>query len=208
MNWRSDCRVTGRIQPGRVGPWSVQTFEIGNNDLYNFKLMFSPGNRSTMPGTYTKLVHNKRGIVMSDTDAEISDMSGLFYKRPRGRVLVNGLGLGCVLMGLLAIPEVEHVDVVEVDEDVIELVGSQISDQRVVIHHDDAFTIKWPAEVRWDVAWHDVWDELCVDNLSSEDARPGSYAALHRKYGRKVGWQASWGFEFLQRERSKDARRW
>ena len=181
----------------------MRTFEVGKYDIQNMRLAFEPGGRATHPGTYTQLVHNRRGVVMSDTDAEILDMADLFYHKPHGRVLVNGLGLGCVVSGLLALSGVTHLDVVEIDADVIDLVGGQLTDSRLTIHHADAFTVRWPTGTTWDCAWHDVWDSLCTDNLSSTDAAPGSYAALHRRYARKVGWQESWGFNFLQRERGR-----
>lgn len=205
-SWRDACRVTGRIQPGRRGPWEVRTIEIGDHDLANLRLMFQPGGRSTRPGTYTQLVHDRRGIVMSDTDAEIRDLASLFWRPPRGRILVNGLGLGCVVHGLLALDDVTHVDVVEVDADVIGLVGSQITDPRVTIHHADAFTIEWPRGTTWDGAWHDVWDSLNTDNLSSPDAVPGSYAALNRRYARRTTWQAAWGQQLLKARRDQERR--
>lgn len=77
-----------------------------------------------------------------------------------GRVLVTGLGLGCVVRGLLTRPKVDHIDVVEIDADVLAMVASSFAQEpRVTIHQGDAVTISWPAGTRWDFAWHDVWGE-------------------------------------------------
>lgn len=200
--WRDACRVTNVLEERTKGPWRVERFTVTKEHaILQFREMLT--GRDCPPGEYTRLMHEKRGVVMSDTRAEINDLAWLFYSNPRGRVLVNGLGLGCVLSGLLNIEEVESIDVVEIDPDVIELVGSQIKDPRLTIHEADAFKIKWPVGVTWDFVWHDVWDELSTDNLNGEDARPGSYATLHRRYGRRTTWQGSWGFELLRSERRR-----
>lgn len=141
---------------------------------------------------------------MSDTPAEMRDLAPLFWQPPSGRILVNGLGLGCVIHGLLASKEVTSIDVVEIDPDVIELVGSQIKDPRLTIHEGDAFTIQWPVGMRWNYIWHDVWDELCTDNLNGEDVHPGTYATLHRRYGRRCDWQGSWGYDFLKYQQRRE----
>jgi hypothetical protein len=48
-----------------------------------------------------------------------------------------------------------------------------------------AFEWKPPKGVRYDAAWHDVWDDICTDNLVG-------MRKLHRKYGKRCGWQGSW----------------
>lgn len=105
----------------------------------------------------------------------------------RGRVLVTGLGLGCVVRGLLANPRVEHVDVVEVDRHVLDLVGGSFAGEpRVSLHHGDARTYAWPAETRWDLAWHDVWDEH--QNLAIVHGR------LLARYQTRARRQGAWQF--------------
>jgi spermidine synthase len=130
--------------------------------------------------------------MMSDTPAELLAHLDFIY-RADGRVLVNGLGLGLVLKGLLLKPAVRHVDVVEIDQDIIKLVWpTYCTDPRAQLHHADAFIIQWPKESRWDFAWHDIWPALCTDNLPE-------ITRLKRKYARKVGWQAAWGQAYIQR---------
>jgi hypothetical protein len=44
------------------------------------------------------------------------------------------------------------------------------------------------------VAWHDIWNDLCGDNLPL-------MARLNRRYGRSVEWQGAWGQSWLRRMR-------
>lgn len=208
-NWREDCRVTGFLDEGETEHWRVRRFTVSDeHNLLGFGSFFRTGRGRTPPGEYTQLLRKtERGgevIVMSDTRDEIHDLSSLFWSKPQGRILVNGLGLGCAIKGLLAIPEVERIDVVEISREVIDLVGSQFTDPRLVIHEGDAFTYEWPAGTRWDRAWHDVWEELNEDNLSNEEsAHPGTYAKLNRRYGRRSEWQGAWGQAFLKSQRDR-----
>jgi hypothetical protein len=68
---------------------------------------------------------------------------------------------------------------------------------RLTIHHGDALTYKWPVGTRWTVAWHDIWDTICEDNLPDMNR-------LHRRFGRRVDWQGSWCRDLIETER----RRW
>jgi DNA invertase Pin-like site-specific DNA recombinase len=103
------------------------------------------------------------------------------------RVLVSGLGLGCVVRGLLAKPEVEHVDVVEISRSILSLVGREFDDNpRVSVHYGDAELIRWPRRTRWDCAWHDVWSER--EGLAVVHAR------LMARYDGRVRVQGAWQF--------------
>lgn len=208
MNWRDACRVTGFLEPGETDHWRVSRFTLEEKDAAIAKIRAIMDRRGyTPPGEYTRLDRlngEHRTIVMSDTRDEINDLSSLFWSAPQGRILINGLGLGCVLKGVLSLDGVAHVDVVEIDPEVIQLVGSQFDDQRLTIHQGDAFTFQWPAGLTWDFVWHDVWDALSSDNLSDEEyARPGTYARLNRRYGRRAGWQGAWGQDYLKSQRSR-----
>jgi spermidine synthase len=186
------------IPEGTSGRWSVQRVAVSQEDanLDRLQALVGGSARHVRPGTYTQLLRG-RTVVMSDTPDELRDHSPLLGRS--GRLLVNGLGLGCGLRMALADRlgrPVEHIDVVEIDADVIALVGPSFADDpRVTIHHADAFAIQWPKGTRWDFAWHDVWDSISTENLTG----PGSYEALHRKYGRRVGSQESWAFHLVKR---------
>lgn len=202
----ADAAKADAIEPAENAGWKIDKTEPPKNGLaFSLGSVFSGGGRGVLkPGeTITRLLRKYpqggTGLVMSDTPDEIRDLSSILH-RGRGRVLVNGLGLGCVLRGLLAKENVEHIDVVEISADLIKLIGPYFDDERVTIHEGDAFTFTWPKGTRWDCVWHDVWDDLSADNLNEYHGRaqPGSYEKLHRRYGRRCDWQGSWGWDFLQ----------
>ncbi|MEV8610254.1 hypothetical protein AB0383_20405 [Amycolatopsis sp. NPDC051373] len=200
--WRTwqdyDHKVT--IPEGEVNGLSVSRFEV--TDFESSMSYLTHRGRGVHPGVYTKLT--ERGVFwMSDTIAEWRDHREAVRKirdLDTRRVLINGLGIGMVLKAALACEHVEHVDVVEKDPRVKALVGTHyLTDPRVEIHEADAYTVKWPAGTRWDMAWHDIWPDLCTDNLAL-------MSKLHRRYGRRVDWQGSWGRELLVSQRRRDKR--
>lgn len=223
--WRS-MRVTGLIRPEETPRWSISRFEVPEWDRSQLHEMAHLG-RYAPPGVeYTRLMRKSRvddavafAIVMSDTPDELTDHGPIIERAAAAsgplRVLVNGLGLGCVVKGLGALPQVAELDVVEVDWELIWLVGPyhlgrrpqpwhrhrlvRSVDGRLRIHHEDAFTKRWRRGASWDLVWHDVWDFVDPVNLSDEaNARPGTYDALRRKYEGACGWQGAWGEELLR----------
>lgn len=204
-------RVTDFLEPGRRGPWTVEGFTVTRQDAI---LQFGDMKygRHCPPGDYTRLVHDSRGVVMSDTRAELMDLLPLRLALRQATdgdtVLIHGLGLGCALKGVLSCEAIARVDVVEIDPDVLDLVATQFAEPRIVFHHGDAFTKEWDRGARWSFIWHDVWDTLTTSNLSDEEhAHPGTYAKLHRKFGRRCRWQGSWGHDFLKAQQRRD-REW
>jgi hypothetical protein len=189
LNLRELCKVD--IPEGRSGVWYVEKFEVKDDVKRSIFNLHARG-RDVPVGTYTRLMRDKSfdNPMMSDTPAEIYDHAEAVYKIQElgGRILLNGLGLGCILKAALSFSNVERVDVVELEQDIINLVAPAYKDPRVHIYCADAHAIKWDKSDRWTVAWHDIWANICTDNL--EDM-----AHLHRKYGHKVMWQGSWSKE-------------
>lgn len=220
------ARVTGIVPVGESGEWRVKRVTVSpqDEDLERLRSLLSSSSRGrwTPAGEYTMLMHGST-TVMSDTPDELFDLLDLHYgvrDTEARRVLVNGLGLGCALLMLMREPTVEHIDVVELSEDVITLVAPTMQNQaahrfvcdscgrvdligyptgdqffccqrtmrraavELRIHQDNAYTIKWPPNTRWDVAWHDIWNDISTGN---------DFTRLHRRYGGRVRWQASWG---------------
>lgn len=200
MNLAESMTVT--VPEGVSGSVAVERFTVEGNEVESIRLAFS--GRGVRPGTYTMLTRNGR-LWMSDTTAEKRDHSyvaAMCARSTTKRVLINGLGLGMIVQSALQNPAVEHIDVVEIDPDVIALVGPHYeASGRVTIHQADSYEQckAWPKGSHWDVAWHDIWPDLCVDNLAE-------MAKLHRSYGRRVEWQGSWGKELLESHRDRDRR--
>src|SRR5262245_411646 len=193
-NWQLSILRNYKMTPHpnagcKVRQWELHQFHVTPEDE-NFQRMrailsSSEGGRYVVAGDYTQLLRDGT-VVMSDTDDELLDMWELWeqFEWEVERVIINGLGLGCALKMVLDMPSVRHVDVVELDADVISLAPlSLTNDPRVEIHHGDAYTYQFPVGTKWDIAWHDIWDEISIDN---------DFATLHRRYGRRVSWQASW----------------
>lgn len=167
MSLKKDILAAARadsIPAGESGLWSVRKWSIN-------KLRWgtaSDGSRGgwIQPGSYTSLIratletlHTTQGeCVMLDTMNELQTHLN-FMLRARGHVLKTGLGLGCVVRGLLVNPAVESVTVIERDADVLKLVAPYMPKDRVEIIHADA--MKWCAETdrQFDCAWHDIWSD-------------------------------------------------
>jgi Spermine/spermidine synthase domain len=196
LSYREAMTLGDRIPEGVSGPWRIERKDV------EVGLSFSA--RSTPAGRYTGLIHERRGLMMSDTPDEMRDHSQFFYEchRRGGRIIIGGLGIGMVLQSVLRLPNVEHVDVIEIDEDVIKLTSpafaGDIQAGRLTIHHADIFEKTWKPGTRWNVAWWDIWIDICVDNLPE-------MTKIHRKYGRRVDWQDSWckGLTEYHRDRNK-----
>lgn len=183
MNYTEEYKVD--VPEAKSGEWKVERFVV-KDGIHLMRLM---ARAARVGETYTRLIHDKaHDPMMSDTPAELRDLTPALYTFRRdwvNSVLINGLGLGIVLKMALAQPHIQHIDVVEISADVIKLVAPSYDDPRVTIHHDDAYTIKWPKRMGWSVAWHDIWPDICTDNLKG-------MGTLHRRYGQRVAWQDSW----------------
>lgn len=170
------------LKPGKSGKWCVEKFSVTDAQvgLHNLRLIRDGRwDRVVPPGDYTKLVRNNV-TVMSDTPAEANEHREL-YKRARGRVLINGLGLGFGLKAILTKDEVREVTVVEKSKDVIKLVGKQIKDPRVTIVNADAFD--YQPVGKYSFAWHDIWNTISGDNEVEIDRLLIKYNGIARKQG-------------------------
>lgn len=160
--------------------------------------------------------------IMSDTPAEIVEHGPALLKAS-GRVLITGLGLGCLPHALLNFDnlpeevtggrEIERIDIIEIDPDVIALTGHYLTaDPRVHIWEGSAANLDTiPKDVRqegWTYAWHDIWSHISSRNLNDEEAEHGiSYRMLFDlwlPYTR--GPQDAWAFEGARRMREIEAR--
>lgn len=187
--------ISIEVQNGVSGRWKVEDFEISEQDakIENMRAIFQPGYRTVKPGKFKRLMRNNQ-VIMSNTPAEISDHIRFicYSKRKGGDILINGLGLGVALKEILKSDDVKSVTVIEISEDVISLVAPFYDDERVTIINADAFEWKPPKGKRYAAIWHDIWDNICADNLPE-------MTKLHRKYGRRTDWQGSWCKELCQR---------
>lgn len=193
------------VPEGAAGQWRIERFEVTKADA-DFQTMRcvikGRMHRAIDPGVYTRLTCNG-SVIMSDTPME---MRGHWeaYHQARGHVLVNGLGLGMIVDNILDKEEVERVTVLEISQDVIGLVEPHLRERhgadKLNIVLGDAYTYKWPVGQTFDYAWHDIWPDVCVDNLKGMER-------LHRRYGKRVKGQGSWSKRELLRMRRQERRR-
>jgi hypothetical protein len=151
----------------------------------------------TLLSCYTTATLMKGGdTVMHDTREELVTHLD-FALRASGRVLITGLGLGCVARGALANPAVTRVFVVERDKSVLRLVGPWMPrDPRLTIIHADALTFCRRTHEQFDCAWHDLW--------TNEDRGEGELSKVHadilKAMGKRVRFQGAWNFPRVVRK--------
>lgn len=185
------------VPEGTSGPWTIERYEVGLGEQVTLTETLG-GARPIVPGIFTRLIHNDgiRPVWMSDTPMEFDDHAPVLHAK--GRVLINGLGLGIYPNWLLQDPDVERVDIVEIDKDVCRLVAPWLARKwgtRVHFYCADAFkfSTSWTPRAHWDVAWHDVWVDISVKNLREMED-------LMAMYADRVDFQECWGRpEILER---------
>jgi hypothetical protein len=191
------------VPEGVSGPWAVARYTVSEADASfgRLRMVVTGCARHVPAGEYTKLTCNGGTPVMSDTPDEIRDHLDVI-RRARGRVLIHGLGLGVVLRACALKAEVEHVLVIDKSPDVIALVAPHYEamfGDKVEIREGDALTWKPEKGAFWDVVWHDIWPNICLDSLPSMHR-------LHRRFGRRCHWQGSWSREELELRQSREKR--
>ena len=158
------ARVPNRLKPQAFGLWSIRRVTIKDNpqasewDKLGFKVAVGFDSQTLLHRWSMKSLHLNRGeIVMEDSRTELQKHLPIWLNA-FGRVLVTGLGLGCVVRGLLANPQVEHITVVEIDRSILRVVGHEFAfNRRVEMIHGDA--LKVDLRRPFEFAWHDLWTD-------------------------------------------------
>ncbi len=151
------------IPVGESGLWFIFRREINRDRVVDYR-----GQERILPaGEITYLMRTTMGtlhrdpqgeVVMEDTIFELNTHLG-FILKASGNVLVTGLGLGCVVRGLLANPNVDHITCIEKSEDVLKLVQPHMPKERLTIIHADALEWTKDNDFSFDYAWHDLWTD-------------------------------------------------
>lgn len=150
-----------------------------------------------------------RTLMMTDTRMEQNSNYGVVHAA-MGNVLIAGLGIGMILLPILAKPEVTGVTVIEKYADVVKLVepairkaaGADAAKLRVI--EADIFEWAPPKGEKWDTIYFDIWPDICTDNLEE-------MTKLHRKMAKRKapgGWMESWKRAHLKRVRERDKPSW
>ena len=142
------------------------------------------------PGTYWRVI-NEYGLQMSNTPMEIHTNQKV--KEFSGYVLVFGLGLGLVI-DLINWNLVEHLDIVEIDPDIIKLMTPFIDEytsiypeRNITIFQGDALSADpLPSGICYNYIWFDIWPNICVDNLD-EMKKLKNFAKDHIPNAKYIG---------------------
>jgi hypothetical protein len=179
------------IPKGTSGVWTVKKFSLSDT--------FTSGNRVIPPGHYTQLfcyvlAHAMQSplgdCVMHDTPEELNKHLD-FMLRAHGRVLITGLGLGCVVRGCLANPAVKCVTIIEKSQDVMKLVWPYMPEKRKLsLIHADALDWTRNSRRRFDCAWHDLW----VNEDFDETHLQTYHMQMICEMASKVKLQGAWEF--------------
>jgi precorrin-6B methylase 2 len=165
---------TVSIPEGTAGNFSIKKLNITEDQvrMHNLRCMINNEmERQLTPGIYTQLCEKTR-IWMSDTPAEQLDHSE-FVLKAHGHILITGLGIGMVAAACLRKPEVKSIIVIERQPEVIQLVAPTLQKMAEVagkpLQIIEADALKWKPNQKFDLAWHDIWPDICADNAESMD---------------------------------------
>lgn len=173
------------------GLWYIQKAKVDTSSFLDKKGYLPSGVYTHLFRLTTATLHKEPPgeVVMEDTPFELSKHLN-FVLKASGSVLVTGLGLGCVVRGLLSNPAVEHVTCIEKSNDVLRLVKPFMLHKRLAIIHADA--LEWTIDnpLRFDYAWHDLW-------TARDEGEPHLdewHLRLILNCSRMVGVQGAWAF--------------
>lgn len=176
-------RCPATLLPQEFGPWTIKRIQhvplaaraLGGTEFQTILYKLEAANLHLPPGT----------IVMDDSVLELRRHLPIVLQA-RGRVLVTGLGLGCVLRGLLANPAVTHVDIIEIDRKITKVMWPEFAgNPRATLHEADALTWPIPAGPMWDFAWHDI---------HAEDGLQALHGHLFVRFRNHARHQGAWAF--------------
>lgn len=183
------------IPAGASGLWYIKkgTLDAPLPTVYHNRAVIVP------PDTYTflyrltdsTLYNDPPGeVVMEDTPFELQTHLN-FVLRACGNVLVSGLGLGCVIRGLLANPNVYHVTCIENSRHVLKLVAPHMPQSCLTLIEANALEWTEQNQTRFDFAWHDLW----TDRDSGEPHLDHWHAKLLANCRKTVSVQGAWSFD-------------
>lgn len=204
---KADC-----IPAGSSGRWFIRKVVLDRSTpaVYRNRPAIIPAGTYTYLYKMTMATMNQEppGVcIMEDTPQELNTHRA-FMMEARGNVLVTGLGLGCVVRGLLANPAVTRLTVIENSQDVLKLVAPYVTGGR----HDDRLLVVYADAIAWtkattqtfDYAWHDLCstqedgqlhlDHYHVEMLMNLRGKVGKQGAwnLHRKVKEAVSKLIDW----------------
>jgi hypothetical protein len=202
------AKVPKRLRPQSFGPWSIERWtvdglrkKLGREFTFAESLSIAHSTSRIGGNEYTMLwrvswrtlhLGDQREVVMEDSREELRKHLPI-WMNAKGSILVTGLGLGCVVRGLLTSPAVRRVSVVEIDSQILRVIGHEFAaNPRVELICADALTWQFGGR-RWNFAWHDLWTD-------GEEHLQNLHVRLIGRYGDNCERQGAWNLpRFVKR---------
>ena len=182
---------TVRVKPGTSEHFRIDEFTIDSEHAraFNLREMWNRTRRFVEPGTYTRLCGDGRGVIMSNTPAEIDDHREA-VNLAQGDVFIAGLGIGMVLEAMLSKADVHSITVLEIEPEIIGLVAPYYADEpKVSILCGNAWEpTALPDGKRFDVLYFDIWDTICGDNYREMKDLNRLYRSRKKRGAKTVFW--------------------
>lgn len=158
------------LEERQIGDWKLEHFTV---DSKNWRARID----GITPGTYVRLLHGWE-CVMSDTNMEKRTNMD-FCINAHGDILIGGLGIGMIILAIQDNPEVKSITVIEKNQEVIDMVASQLNfNEKVKIVCADVFEWEPKPGFKYDVSYMDIWSWINKD-IYEREMKP-----LKRKYSR------------------------
>jgi hypothetical protein len=191
------------IKPGQIGQVKIEHVDVSPT-LSLRTAVQSHREPPVPPGRYCILTVGSE-VMMSDTPMEKRSNREVVFQA-RGDVLIAGLGIGMVLLPILAKPEVKSVTVVEKSQEIIQLVAPALYQQpgaeKLTIVYKDVFDWRPEEGTKYDTLYFDIWPTIVEDNLDEMD----DLHRIFRRYRRKGSWMNSWMRETLKFQQQRRRR--
>ena len=167
--------------------WNIP---MGVSDAWAVEFSAIPGWMKLSSEDQTVQVALKKydDVVMVDHIIELKTHLEFIF-RAYGHILITGLGLGCIARGLLHYGQIKSITIVEREIDVIDLVWPYMDSNIRLIHAD---ALEWASRTgeRFDMAYHDLWD----DPARQERHLSIIHADIMARMRKKTGYQWAWRF--------------
>lgn len=147
------------LKDRQIGDFKLSHFTISNHDGYAMC-------HGIAPGDYVRLEH-RGSVLMSNTPMEKRTNED-FVTNAHGKVLIGGLGIGLILLAIQDDPMVDKITVVEKNQEVIDLVASQLPlSNKVEIICADVYD--YVPEDFYNTIYMDIWsfinEDICYNEM-------------------------------------------
>lgn len=196
-----------RLKPCASPHFRIEEFSVSEEHAraFNRRELWNRTRRFIKPGIYARLCGTGRGIIMSNTPAEIDDHTAP-VNLAHGDVFIAGLGIGMVLEAMLSKADVHSITVLEIEQEIIGMVAPfYAGEAKVSILCGNAWEpTALPDGKRFDFLYFDIWDTICGDNYGEMKDLNRLYRS-RKKRGAKT---AFWCHDLCKREHFASERRY